>query len=256
MSFYEILADQKQYSYFVKRKLFFTPAHMHGSVEFLFVESGEQTVLINGKEYLVHAGEGCFYDSFDVHAYEKVTSAVGFVILSSREYFENFYKASGEKVPPHHFKFSDMNLIQNLYDIYNRDYPTDQLKKIFFSGATSVILSQIARENGLTESRKDKSCSFICSLLDYAEKNYDTDLSVNFLSKKFGYSREHFSRIVKKFLKKPWGEYVNSLRAKRADKLIKEKGMTVTAAAFSCGFESANSFYRAYKKEFNKAPKE
>jgi len=256
MSFYEVLADQNQYSYFKKRELFFTPAHMHGSVEFLFVESGEQIVLINGKEYTVRAGEGCFYDSFDVHAYEKVSGAVGYVILSSREFFESFYKSVDGKVPPHHFKFSNLSLINTLYNAYNKDYFDDKLKKAFFYGATSVILSQIARENTLTESKKDKSCSFICSLLDYAEKNYASDLSISFLSKKFGYSREHFSRLVKKFLVSSWGNYVNALRAKKAERLIRENGLTVSAAALSCGFESANSFYRAYKKEFGKTPKE
>lgn len=256
MSFYEFLADQKQYSYFMKRKLFVTPAHMHGSVEFLFIESGEQTVLINGKEIVVKAGEGCFYDSFDVHAYEKVSNAVGFVILSSREYFESFCRFSGGKVPPHHFKFSSLDLIQSLYDVYHKDYQDKAQKNAFFSGATSVILSQIARENGLTESKKDKSCSFICELLDYAEKNFSGDLSITFLSKKFGYSREHFSRLVKKFLITSWGSYVNSLRVKKAERLIKENRLTVNAAAISCGFESANSFYRAYKKEFGKTPKE
>jgi YesN/AraC family two-component response regulator len=120
----------------------------------------------------------------------------------------------------------------------------------------SVLLSIIAQNNGLIESKKDAGASLIINVLTYVQKNFADDLSVKTLADKFGYSREYFSRTLNKYVKEPWSDYVNRLRVTRADALIKEGGISVINAAFSCGFSSPNTFYRAYKKVFGKSPKE
>jgi YesN/AraC family two-component response regulator len=120
----------------------------------------------------------------------------------------------------------------------------------------NVLLSIIAQNNGLIESKKDASASLIINVLTHVQKNFADDLSVKALAEKFGYSREYFSRTLNKFVKEPWSDYVNRLRINHADALIKEGGISVIDAAFSCGFSSPNTFYRAYKKVFGKSPKE
>jgi AraC-like DNA-binding protein len=255
MSFYELEADANKYYYFQHRNFFVTSAHVHGAVEFLFVEKGCQQVIIDGEEFTVNAGEGCFYDSFCVHAYDIDSGASGYILLGAREYFENFFKLSEGKVPPTIFKFSDFSLLEKLKSLFDAPYSSPSHKQAFFSGAISVILSSIATTNKLILPKKKDTTSLIVSVLIFAEQNYQEDLTINFLSKKFGYSREHFSRTLKKYLNEPWNDYLNRLRVKRADALIKE-GKTVIDAALSCGFCSPNTFYRAYKKVFNKSPKE
>ncbi len=255
MSYYEIQADKSQYSYFQHRKFFVTPAHIHGAVEFLFVEKGCQQVIIDGEEFTVNAGEGCFYDSFCVHAYEVASGASGYIVLGERECFENFFKLNGEKVPSKIFKFSDFTLLENFKTLYDNS-TSPAIKHSLFCGMVNVLLSVIAQNNGLIESKKDAGASLIINVLTLVQKNYADDLSVKTLAKKFGYSREYFSRILAKYVKEPWSNYVNRLRINRADALIKEGGVSVIDAAYSCGFSSPNTFYRAYKKVFGKSPKE
>ena len=255
MSFYELLADKSLYAYFQKRNFFVTPAHVHGAVEFLFVEKGCQQVIIDGTEYSVEQGYGCFYDSFSIHAYEIDSGASGYVLLGDREYFENFFKLNDGKVPPQIFKFSDFSLLENLKERYDKPFASINLKRAFFGGAISIILSTIANENELTLPKKDEVSSFILNVLKYADQNFNSNLSIKFLADKFGYSREHFSRMLSKYLSEPWGDYVNRLRVKRANELIKGGKISVIDAAFACGFSSPNTFYRAYKKEYGCAPK-
>ena len=256
MSFYELQADKNKYCYFQHRNFFVTPAHVHGAVEFLFVEKGCQQVIIDGEEFSVNAGEGCFYDSFCVHAYEIDSGASGYILLGAREYFENFFSENGGKLPPKTFRFSDFSLLEKLKSLFDKPYSSPEYKHAFFKGAASVLLSVIAAENGLVCPKKSDTSSLIVNVLTFAEQNYQKDLTINFLADKFGYSREYFSKTLKKYLKEPWNDYVNRLRVKRADALIKEGGLSVLDAALSCGFSSPNTFYRAYKKVFDKSPKE
>ena len=50
MSYYEIEAEQNKYFRFFNRTIFFTPSHFHNAIELLFVEKGEQEVIIDGEK--------------------------------------------------------------------------------------------------------------------------------------------------------------------------------------------------------------
>ena len=64
MSYYELRAEQKRYFHFYHREGYETPAHFHGSIELVFVESGELPVSIDGETRILKSGEGYFCDSF------------------------------------------------------------------------------------------------------------------------------------------------------------------------------------------------
>ena len=82
------------------------------------------------------------------------------------------------------------------------------------------------------------------------------DLSLNALAEKFGYSREHLSRLLHGALQESWNGYIGRLRAKNTHALLTASPeLSVLEAAFACGFESSNTFYRAYAKEYGHPPK-
>jgi YesN/AraC family two-component response regulator len=223
-------------------------------VECLIVEKGYPKILIDGEESTIHQGEGCFFNSFSVHSYTKNSDAYGFILLGEKELFDEIFSSLGGVIPTV-FKYDDFNLLQTFWNLYTKNDLKDEIKTTLFKGIVWIILSQITLKNELLPAREIKTVSFIRDLLLYAETNFSLDLSINALSKKFGYTREHFSRLVKKFIKEPWGNYVARMRVKKAALLLKDKSLLVSTIAFSCGFESTNSFYRAYKTVFGKPPR-
>lgn len=123
-------------------------------------------------------------------------------------------------------------------------------------GCIEIIYTLIACKNQFIYSIPNKQSSLVCEILQYANEHLFSDLSLSVLSKQFGYSREVISRILHKHLLESWNTYINRLRVQRADTLLKEKqNSTVLYIAFSCGFNSPNTFYGAYMKEFGKAPR-
>ncbi len=255
MSYYEKAADKTEYSYFVHREITLTLAHLHSAVEFLFVERGSQQVVLNGEKFTVNAGEGCFYDSFSVHSYENYSGAVGYILLGARECFENFFNEHGGKTPPRVFKYDNFELLKSLHANYDKKYNDARNKKTAFLGAINILLSDIAEKNQLVISQKTKHASLICDILAYADKNYTSDLSLGFIANKFGYSKEHLSRVIKKYLSEPWNQYVNRLRVKRAKLMLDNSDIYVTDAAIACGFDNVNTFYTAFKKVFGRLPR-
>ncbi len=257
MSEYEILAEGKKYFRFERRPTVLTGPHFHGAIEFFFAEKCEQSVVVGGEKRVLKVGEGCFSDSFCVHSYEKNDRTPSTFIVGEKWYFERFFTAKGDKVPPKFFRFHNFELLHLLMAICNKNYKNEQDRYAAIEGAMHILLAEIALENDFVLRKADKQSSLVCDVLLYAERHLDGDLSLQALSDKFSFSREHLSRLLHQHLSENWNSYVGRLRARAAHALLQENNaLSVLDAAFQCGFESANTFYRAYRKEFGKKPRE
>ena len=256
MSFYEIRAEEKNYFHFQHRKIFTTSTHFHSAVELLFVESGEIESTIDGEKRILRAGEASFADSFSVHSYSPIQSTSGFVIVGAKEDFQACFSAFGEKTPPKFFRFENFELLAQLCELCakNRQNPIGRYES--FSGAVKIIASEIAENTELVARKIDKQTSLICKILSFANEYLKEDLSLLTLSQRFGYSHEYLSRFLHRYLSESWCAYINRLRVRKADELLKASPeVSVLEIAYACGFDSPNTFYRAYKKEFGVPPR-
>lgn len=91
--------------------------------------------------------------------------------------------------------------------------------------------------------------------IDFIEKNLDKELCLNFLARKAFFSPFHFHRTFLLIT----GETLNALiTRKRIEKiaalLLVGNDLPLNQLAFSYGFNSANSFSRAFKKFYGVSP--
>lgn len=256
MSFYELRAEQKGYVYFTRRETYETPAHFHGSIELLFVEKGEQPVSVDGETHVLQSGEGAFCDSFSVHYFAPAAGTISYTLLGKTEYFERAFSHFNGKTPPRFFQFDNFPLLHTLYAFYNEKKQNDGGRYAAFEGLVHILLAEIAEKNTVQPKKTDRKNELVCSILQYAEENPTADLSLLSIAKQFGYSHEYLSRILHQYLNENWNAYINRLRVRHADSLLKANAdRSVLNVAYECGFDSPNTFYRAYKKEFGKPPK-
>lgn len=256
MSYYELRADKEKYYHVFYHGIANAKTHFHSAVELLFIEDGEQEVLVGGQKRTLRAGEGCFCDAFTAHAYPHTQGIVCDIVIGDKAYFERAFSLFGQKTPPKFFSFTDFELLKTLYLQMEKAKDDELCRRAFFEGLVNVLMSEIARNNPFVSREKDKQEDLICNILFYAENHLNEDLSLGKLSQIFNYSREHLSRLLHKYLFENWQNYVNRRRVKQAAfLLVQNPKASVLDVALSCGFESANTFYRAYKKEFGCAPK-
>lgn len=256
MSYYELQAERKGYCYFYHREPFETPAHFHGSIELLFVEKGELPVTVDGEIRILKSGEGLYCDSFSVHRFEAATKSVSHVLLGRREYFERAISLFGDKTPPKFFRFENFDLLHRLYGIYEQKEQNTGGRYATFEGLVNILFAEIEKESPFVPRRLNKKNTLVCDLLQYAEENPQADLSLIAVADRFGYSHEYLSRVLHKYLMENWNAYVNRMRVRLVDAHLKNHpDQSVLDIAYLYGFESPNTFYRAYKKEFAKTPK-
>lgn len=255
MSFLELRADEKNYYYFQLREPQETKPHFHSAPEFLFVEKGNQEVIVDGEKRILTAGEGCFVDSFCVHSYKDMPKVRSYALLGDKSHFEQFFLAMDGKVPPAFFPFDNFTLLKDLCERTEKPYTNSVARTTALEGAINLVLAELAENISFVARSQNKQTTFVGQILQYAQENPRGNLSLAALSKKFGYSQEHLSRLLHKYLAENWTVYVNRLRVRQAQARLLEGEESVSEIALDCGFESLNTFYRAYHKEFGKRPR-
>ena len=92
--------------------------------------------------------------------------------------------------------------------------------------------------------------------IDYIEANLDFDISLSTVAKEAGLSQWHFQRIFKALTNETLKTYIRSRRlANSLDKLLTSESKIIDIAV-SAGYESQESFTRAFKLAFNMTPNE
>lgn len=110
----------------------------------------------------------------------------------------------------------------------------------------------IDKDKADSMSHYDHSMTKVC---DYIDQNLDEELSLDILSLISGFSKYHFHRIFSSYTGVSLIKFIQISRLKRASyKLVFKANMKVIDIAFEAGFESAEAFSRAFKREFGQTP--
>ncbi|MDR3518710.1 MAG: AraC family transcriptional regulator [Azospirillaceae bacterium] len=94
-------------------------------------------------------------------------------------------------------------------------------------------------------------------LFDYIDRHLEDELSVDILSGVVNFSKFHFQRQFSDYCGISVGRYIQLMRLKRASyRLVFNKLDRIIDIALDSGFESPESFSRAFKNTFGQTPSE
>jgi transcriptional regulator GlxA family with amidase domain len=94
----------------------------------------------------------------------------------------------------------------------------------------------------------------LAGLASFIVTNLSKDLSVQVLAEHAGLGVRHFSRRFRAVFGVPPATYVEHLRLDESRRRLSSRGRTVDSVAASLGYQSANSFRRAFQRRFGIAP--
>ena len=252
MSYYETPAEKPYYIHFQKRTVDDTLGHFHSGMELIIVKSGSLVAVTGDEKRTLGPGDVCFSDSFRVHSYSGTKDLTVYAVICDKVYFSRFHTLTKGRTLPSFFRVEDTELIERLFAAYNGS----ACPKLTFEGALDLMLAEFMKSAPLVPRRKNPDEAVICKILRYIEDNLEDKISLEVLSQKFGYSKEYISRLFSKNIGTGTKNYVNELRARRAEQLLQSrKDKNVIDIALACGFESSNTFYRAYKKYYGRLPR-
>mgnify|MGYP001131490258 CR=1 FL=1 len=107
----------------------------------------------------------------------------------------------------------------------------------------------------MSSSTKDDYVQSVCRVILYIEQNYNSDLTLDKLSKIASFSKYHFHRIFKSIVGESMADYIRRVRLQSSTLQFKTN-QKITQIAMNSGYETNASFSKAFKKHFGITPKE
>lgn len=88
----------------------------------------------------------------------------------------------------------------------------------------------------------------------YLDGNWDKNIPVSRTAEYFGYTERHFRYKFRNCMGFSYGQYLQKVKLHRVAAMIKKDG-TLKGAGSAAGFETSQSFSKAFKKEFGVSPR-
>ncbi|MCD2345877.1 AraC family transcriptional regulator [Clostridium guangxiense] len=247
--------------------------HYHDFNKIIIFLSGKVTYLIEGKAYHLKPWDILLVNNHDVHkpiidpseTYERIIIWANSDFIEKHNYngcdLSNCFKLAREKSfnlvrLEEKFQNNIKFIIKSLEtSINSNEFGGKLLSNSLFIQLiiylNRVHLGNLYLQNDETI-RYDKQ---IEKILKYINGNLDKELSIESLSDKFYISKYYLMHKFKRETGYTVYNYVLQKRLLMAKDRIKS-GEAVTKVYMECGFKDYSSFFRAFKKMFDKSPKE
>ena len=93
-------------------------------------------------------------------------------------------------------------------------------------------------------------------IMEFLNKNFHKDISLNEAAKLAAMSEVSFSRFFKTRTGKTFVDTLNEIRLGHASRMLIETTQSISEIAFRCGFNNMSNFNRMFRKKKNCTPKE
>lgn len=91
---------------------------------------------------------------------------------------------------------------------------------------------------------------------DFLNENFDKTVNLRDISKELGVSLNHLTRLFKQHNGLTPAQYITKLRIDKAAELLDQRDIDILEIAYRTGFKSLSNFYKCFKEQTGKTPKE
>ncbi len=243
------------------------PLHWHPGSELIYSRNRELTIIIDGKRYLLPPGDFILITSCALHAVlpapsdlPQDTMSISFQVSYLERMLPNISNLAIDRHAPGATE-EDVARMQALCERLrthveleredeSRYFETNQILysildlmySVFSPGERKRIRGDGSPHNRLFE------------VVLYLEDHYRENLTTQNVADHFGYSREYFCRLFKRYSNQTFKQYLTEVRLNAAVKDLRMTDRGVGQIGIECGFPDEKSFFAAFRKKYGMTP--
>lgn len=249
--------------------------HYHDFVEIKYILSGKGMHVVNDIAFDVNAGDIFIVNPSAHHAFITtlaepiiVYNCVFFLydFFGKNTGFEGFFKAAKNLYENNFSNASSMRLWDEEMEVRRI---LKQLKKEFLGQAYSKntmmmglfleLLSELARlysRQSESALKPDISVENVYNVIEYIDKNYDKNISLDELAKIIFVSNSHLCRIFRKTTGSTITQYIQRIKVHHASRELRETNKSFGEISYELGYKGEKAFRRIFKAHTGKNPME
>ena len=236
----------------------------HDFFELYFLLSGSREIFIQNKLFVLNKNSLCVIPPYSIHKTEG-DAYIRYNLYISQEFLTeaelNFLNKLAHNVA---FKLSSeqMSFISLLFEKATEQHITDATLQtnhfVTFAKTALAYLSVQPNLSPLSPAGTTASYSYfnttIMQIVSYINENYQNQISLNSLSKKFFISKITLCKRFRQAMNCSVVQYLTYVRLNKAKQYLFTTNKDMETIAEICGFSSGNYFSLIFKKHFGISP--
>ena len=249
--------------------------HWHSYFEITYVQEGQGNYSVNGQEYMMKPGDIIIFNNVEAHGWKLMGEDMKLLVMIfspefvaeklsvfDSEYLKpfvergsNFKNRIGSEEPVSQIR-------KGIREIYAEWQQQKEGYPLMIKANILRILTMLIRtyqdESKSGEMLKEKKSAMkrLEQAISYIDHHYSEKITLDEVAAAAYMSSNYFSSYFRKVTGISFSEYVTCIRISHARELLRDTDKSVTEIAMECGFHNISNFYRLYKKQVGKSPRD
>lgn len=224
------------------------PSHLHQCFEIIVIHSGEMTIKVDDKFFVLREKEAILIFPNQIHSLES-TESEHILCIFSPQLVNAYATKVSDKLPENNKFYPDEYLINALSSLETSSSSADK-KGVLYS-----LCGQFDK-TATYEQKQLGNGKLMYKIFSFVEANFSRDCSLLALSRETGYHYSYLSRYFKKYIGFSYNSYVVHFRLSHACYLLENTTLPILQCAYDSGFISLRSFNRNFKEYLGVTPSE
>lgn len=231
---------------------------------FIFVESGEGSVVTREKSYSMQSGTLCFVGKSKYHytlpkdpnKYVRTkllldNQALNLITKNLLPNLEISNLISEEGVIVTNLSDEERARVGGIFNHLRQLSPDDKyLQAEILSSALELIIVLSKNQTVPTKKKFD----ILQSALNYINQHINEEISITQISERCYISKYHLCRLFKEKMGITIMEYILQTRIMMSKELLRKENLSITQISTKCGFSSSSYFSRVFKEKVGVSP--
>ena len=243
--------------------------HWHDDVEFSVVLSGSMDYSVNGEIARIHAGEGIFINTRQLHYNfgrdrqegEYFCVLLHPLLLCASPYVERTFVTPLMNHPALTYKVLQglwgqkiCEKLQRLYERQKRPYPQLSIQAGFLE-IWEELYQSVPQDEKPVKAR-NQNLNALKDMIAHIQENYQKKISLQEIAVAGNVSKTSCCKIFQKYVNQSPNAYLIEYRLRNGLELLRDTDMTVTEICFEAGFSGPSYFSECFRKTFGCSPLE
>lgn len=242
-------------------------AHWQKEIELVYVRSGEASFHVADHSFTAHAGDLVICESGQIHYSDSyhTKNLLDFLIFDTNLISSRFHNPHFKNALVTAEELKNFGLTEALHRLFSLVPEELEKKRPYYKDIVSAAIKEFwfllkrnlpREEKAKDDLRRSRMLEEFQELLDYIDKHYTEDLTLENASSMMHFSPSHFSKTFKKLMGMNYVTYVNMVRIEQAIHMLSTNQYRMIDIALECGFSNIRSFNRTFKEITGYTPTE
>lgn len=230
--------------------------HLHEHIELVYMKKGRAHAFAGGVDCELESGDFFVVFPNSVHYYDNCWNDESIVVIVSDSMMPEYKELFLGRIPVSPVVKGVCGEAGELMKMLVKFAETEEEDGKYNGVLHGLLLSVFGMifQKMEFKTERSKKQSVIQDILEYCEKNFKNEISIQSVADALHLSCSYISHSFSEKIHLGFREYINYLRLNEARELLEVKDLNITEVATEAGFETIRTFNRVFKKRYGMTP--